>query len=275
MGNIRIKDIATAASSSASDDYLAIDGATNGTRKLSAYSPSFGGTLFLGTSTDSSNGKLQLATHTTSAGGIGFGTDLSLWRRTANAIRLGPSSGGKTVEFEIYNGSGNALKLTYNYPSSPELFSDDALLIRSLNGAITLKSANVTALTLDSSQNATFAGQIGASNTIYTSKAFLALGAATNFNASSTQLEQLNANTGRLFTRGPDSSTNGALTFTSTRSNGGNSIDLLAFSAAGNATFAGSVAINNTVQAAVAVASTHKVTISIGGVTYYLLASNV
>lgn len=41
------------------------------------------------------------------------------------------------------------------------------------------------------------------------------------------------------------------------------------------ATFAGAVAINNTVATAVAVASTHKVTMVIGGVTYYLLASNV
>ncbi len=37
----------------------------------------------------------------------------------------------------------------------------------------------------------------------------------------------------------------------------------------------GQVAIANTVQAAVAVASTHKVTMVIGGVTYYLLATNV
>jgi len=43
----------------------------------------------------------------------------------------------------------------------------------------------------------------------------------------------------------------------------------------GNATFAGSVSINNAVNPAVAVASTHKVTMVIGGVTYYLLASNV
>jgi hypothetical protein len=43
----------------------------------------------------------------------------------------------------------------------------------------------------------------------------------------------------------------------------------------GTSTFAGSIAIGNAVNAGVAVASTHKVTIVIGGVTYYLLASNV
>ena len=36
MSNIRIKDIETTASSSASDDYVALDGATNGTRKIKA-----------------------------------------------------------------------------------------------------------------------------------------------------------------------------------------------------------------------------------------------
>jgi len=45
--------------------------------------------------------------------------------------------------------------------------------------------------------------------------------------------------------------------------------------ATGAATFAGAVAIGNTVAVGAAVASTHKVTMVIGGVTYYLLASNV
>jgi hypothetical protein len=44
---------------------------------------------------------------------------------------------------------------------------------------------------------------------------------------------------------------------------------------AGDLTIDGALTINNTVATAVAVASTHKVTIVIGGVTYYLLATNV
>lgn len=43
----------------------------------------------------------------------------------------------------------------------------------------------------------------------------------------------------------------------------------------GDVVVGASLAIGNTVGAAVAVASTHKVTISIGGATYYLLATNV
>ena len=40
MADIRIKDLATTASSAASDDFMALDGATNGTRKMSAANPS-------------------------------------------------------------------------------------------------------------------------------------------------------------------------------------------------------------------------------------------
>ena len=49
----------------------------------------------------------------------------------------------------------------------------------------------------------------------------------------------------------------------------------LAITTAGAATFSSSVAIGNTVTASVATPSTHKVTMVIGGVTYYLLATNV
>jgi len=54
---------------------------------------------------------------------------------------------------------------------------------------------------------------------------------------------------------------------------GRNSTDFSLNNSTGVATFAGRVNIGNPVAAAVAVASTHKVEISIGGVTYYLLAT--
>jgi hypothetical protein len=41
MADIRIKDLPTTASLTASDDFIAIDGTTNGTRKLSAAAPAF------------------------------------------------------------------------------------------------------------------------------------------------------------------------------------------------------------------------------------------
>jgi hypothetical protein len=45
MSNIRIKDLTTTAATTASDDFVAVDGTTNGTRKLNAFSPTFGGNL--------------------------------------------------------------------------------------------------------------------------------------------------------------------------------------------------------------------------------------
>lgn len=43
MADKRINALANTASSTASDDFIAVDGTTNGTRKLSAFSPTFGG----------------------------------------------------------------------------------------------------------------------------------------------------------------------------------------------------------------------------------------
>lgn len=48
MPDIRIKDLTTTASTTAADDFFAADGTTNGTRKLSAYSPTFGGNATVG-----------------------------------------------------------------------------------------------------------------------------------------------------------------------------------------------------------------------------------
>jgi len=48
MADIRFKDLTTTASTTAADDFFAADGTTNGTRKLSAYSPTFGGNATVG-----------------------------------------------------------------------------------------------------------------------------------------------------------------------------------------------------------------------------------
>lgn len=46
------------------------------------------GVVMCGHSTNSSNGVIQLATHTTSAGGIGFGTDISVFRSSATTLNF-------------------------------------------------------------------------------------------------------------------------------------------------------------------------------------------
>ena len=61
MADIRINALATTAASTASDDFIAIDGSANGTRKLSAYSPTFGGNLTVsGTGTSTFEGYVDV-----------------------------------------------------------------------------------------------------------------------------------------------------------------------------------------------------------------------
>jgi hypothetical protein len=63
MADIRINALATTAASTASDDFIAIDGSANGTRKLNAFSPTFGGNLTVsGTGTSSVAGVFKAGT---------------------------------------------------------------------------------------------------------------------------------------------------------------------------------------------------------------------
>ena len=70
MADIRINSLSTTATSSASDDYIAIDGAANGTRKFSAYSPTFGGPV---TVSSSANGSPLLTINQTGAANAEYG----------------------------------------------------------------------------------------------------------------------------------------------------------------------------------------------------------
>jgi len=118
------------------------------------------GNLLIGTTTDSGNGKLQLATHTTSAGGIGFGTDTSLYRSATGAgtLELNAASGSTSLLSFALAGTK---KVQIGISASNSYFDyDGSLIFRAGVGG-------TTTLTLDSSQNATFAGLIGiAGNTL-------------------------------------------------------------------------------------------------------------
>ena len=109
MADIRINALPTTASASSSDDYIALDGTTNGTRKLNAYSPTFGGNLTVsGTGTSTFGGILNtggsFASPTSANTSIGINTTAANWEIGRNA-----STGG----FYIYGygGAGYALKL--------------------------------------------------------------------------------------------------------------------------------------------------------------------
>jgi hypothetical protein len=109
------------------------------------------GRFLLGTTNDSVNGILQLATHTTSAGGIGFGPDVALYRINANFLALDTT--GSSPSFALRSASTD---IAYFKSSGA------TVTLASVGGQLILQSNNTTALTLDSSQNATFAGSVTA-----------------------------------------------------------------------------------------------------------------
>ena len=96
------------------------------------------GELLLGVTISGNNGRLQLATHTTAAGGIGFGTDTSLYRATTGALIL----------------TDNTARLLIWARSSAGVCEIGSQTAHDL----VFRANNLNALTIDTSQNSTFTG---------------------------------------------------------------------------------------------------------------------
>jgi len=117
------------------------------------------GNLLLGTTTDSGNGKLQLASSTATSGGLGFGTDVSLYRSAAGTLALMDYTSAAT-------GVGGVLNLQ-GFTSGTSGLNNFAIIkgtkaSGTVGGNFIVQTSDTsgnpqTALTLDSSQNATFA----------------------------------------------------------------------------------------------------------------------
>lgn len=128
------------------------------------------GTLLIATGVDSANGKIQLATHTASTGGIGFGTDIALYRRGTSSVRLEGTVTG--TQFEVHDGArgfgfitsgGNDVMLTSVNNAA------NGFYIRAHNGLLALQSNSTTAFVLDVTQSGRLYGNYlyiggGASN---------------------------------------------------------------------------------------------------------------
>lgn len=120
--------------------------------------------LLLGGLTTDGTGVLQFPAATTSAGGIAFGTDTPMFRSSAGVIRIGDGvTGNAAMEF---NGTAAASEVFTFFQAgtivgSCGFASGTSFLFRT--GA-----ANTAALTLDSTQNATFAKKIISYNGVAT-----------------------------------------------------------------------------------------------------------
>lgn len=104
-----------------------------------------GNVVLFGKESSSANGFIQLATHTTTAGGIGFGSDISLSRSAGDALDFTVATGGPT--FRFMNGAVYRGYVGTNGPTT---------VLNSQSGDIQLQTSNAIALHLASNQNATF-----------------------------------------------------------------------------------------------------------------------
>ena len=194
------------------------------------------GNLLIGTTTDSANGKIQLTSHTTSAGGIGFGTDTSLFRSSAGRLALNGASAGVLYFYE-----GGSEKGYIGTASS-------VLYVGSTGAAnVLLQTNSTTALTLDSSQNATFAGTASLSTT--TDRAGLTInfpvgatgsnGPAVTFKTWTNSATLINA--GRIASIITDGLASYASKLEFSVANAGSLTTALTIESNSNATFAGSI----------------------------------
>ena len=197
MADIRINALPTTATSSASDDYIAIDGTANGTRKLSIYSPTLGGNLTVSGGQIQMGGTNPYIQGTTGTGYIQFQNagDVVL---ASNSGALAFASGGSTRGYFLSSGnftlgtsSDTGYKLYVKGSSDTQAMLDVAAggayttqvfanggsgkgFIYWNNAGSTFEfgtyvaggavkfntGLGTAALTIDSSQNATFAGQV-------------------------------------------------------------------------------------------------------------------
>jgi len=114
MADIRIKDLTTEVSSTATGDFFVIDG-TTGTRKTPAFNPTFGGNATV-TGTLTVNGVATAGSYLTSAAGLAFPGALS-------------ASG-----YYLYSGSANGLTM-YGYGSTYDVYIGNRAGTRALSVA--------------------------------------------------------------------------------------------------------------------------------------------
>ncbi len=115
--------------------------------------------LLLGTNVDSSNGRLQLAAHTAATGGIGFGTEISLYRAASTQLTVTVS----TIEVAsfIRNGSGTAFQVNGGSLTQPTIHvngDSNTGLFFELGDTLSVVTGGTRAISFDGSQNATFTG---------------------------------------------------------------------------------------------------------------------
>ena len=106
MADIRIKDLATTATTTASDDFMAVDGAINGTRKLSAATPAFLTSVTTPSLTSPASTNLTLGTGS-------FGTALTVASATGDVSIASTTAGSSAAGALVVAGGISAGAASY------------------------------------------------------------------------------------------------------------------------------------------------------------------
>ena len=152
MADIRINALATTAASTASDDFVAVDGSANGTRKLNAYSPTFGGNLTVsGTGTTGGNLRVRNA--------LGYATGIHTGTTSDSTQQLLLSSNAAYNHAYISKGSTT---LGIGFSSDNGSFvADDSITITAATKLVTLTGN----LTVSGTGTSSVAGNLGIGTT--------------------------------------------------------------------------------------------------------------
>ena len=153
MADIRINSLPTTAVASSSDDFLALDGTTNGTRKLNAYSPTFGGNLTVtGALLSHQTGTLNMAYEGSSLSQlVAYGADASTYGRANIILRkagtgvgavtaLALTSTDATFGGNLTTGSNSTLSTSAGYLL---IQPTTTLYLRANSGSVAIADAGI------------------------------------------------------------------------------------------------------------------------------------
>jgi hypothetical protein len=145
MADIRIKDITTTASSTASGDFFVIDG-TTGTRKVNAFNPTFGGNATV-TGTLTVNGASTLTGATTIGGDssngnyLSYNSDISgfcgLWMRQSSKSATNYVLASNGTSGTLVNATGASLFLRIENTTALEINTSRNVLIPTTTASTT------------------------------------------------------------------------------------------------------------------------------------------
>ena len=270
MADIRIKDLATTATTTASGDFMAVDGTTNGTRKLSATAPAFLTSVTTPSLTSPAASPLTLGTGTSGAAvtvlsannfvGIGTTSPSTLLhlKSTGSLEQIMERAAGTNYAVLSYNTTSGAswgigVRTSSATPADSFSIYSSTLAANAVtvlnNGGVTIAgttagSSGAGALVVAGGLSAAGASYFGGQVT--GARPFMSTGAIQANMTSAGGIGFVSgSNATNLYSFGPNSSTSGGFIFQSVSSDASVNFNALTLAAGtGAATFAGAVTIN-------------------------------